>query len=112
MLILSGTVAVDTFFLLSGLLVSWSIFKEINRSNNLNVPLIYLHRYLRLTPALAALILFTLGIVKYTGDGPNWNLSETILITQCEKHWLSSLLYVQNYVNPESFVSLFPVYIL
>ena len=42
------TVAVDTFFLLSGLLVAYSLLRELDRNKGkFNVFLFYIHRYLR-----------------------------------------------------------------
>ena len=39
---------VDTFFLLSGLLVAYGLVRELDLNNGrFNVPLFYLHRYLR-----------------------------------------------------------------
>lgn len=44
----NGTVSVDTFFLLGGLLVSYLMLKELDRSKGkFNFGLFYLHRYLR-----------------------------------------------------------------
>lgn len=44
----NGTVSVDTFFLMSGLLVSFLLLRELDRSKGkFNVALFYLHRYLR-----------------------------------------------------------------
>ena len=47
MAVLNGTVSVDTFFVLSGALVAYGILKELDKSKWLNVPLLYVHRYLR-----------------------------------------------------------------
>jgi peptidoglycan/LPS O-acetylase OafA/YrhL len=46
--IVNATVSVDTFFLMSGLLVSYLLLRELDRSGGkFNVALFYLHRYLR-----------------------------------------------------------------
>lgn len=43
-----ATVAVDTFFLMSGLLVSYLLLRELDRNKGrFNVILFYVHRYLR-----------------------------------------------------------------
>ncbi|XP_055616401.1 nose resistant to fluoxetine protein 6-like [Toxorhynchites rutilus septentrionalis] len=99
-LIIAGRISVDTFFLLSGLLTCWSLLKELDRSSQLNIPLMYLHRYLRLTPAFAALILFTVGVYPNISSGPLWNTSLRLSVDFCNEYWWSALLYVQNYVNP------------
>jgi hypothetical protein len=64
----------------------------------------YIHRYLRLTPAFAALILFSSSLMRYVGNGPIWYNAEKLLVEPCHKYWWSALLYVQNYVNPNEIV--------
>ena len=47
--ITNATVVVDTFFMMSGLLVCYLLLRELARNNGrCNVPLFYIHRYLRL----------------------------------------------------------------
>ena len=47
--ITNATVVVDTFFMMSGLLVCYLLLRELERNNGrFNVPLFYIHRYLRL----------------------------------------------------------------
>lgn len=44
-----ATVSVDSFFLISGLLVAYLLLRELDRSKGrFNVILFYVHRYLRL----------------------------------------------------------------
>ena len=46
--IVNATVSVDTFFLMSGLLVSYLLLRELDGSEGkFNAALFYLHRYLR-----------------------------------------------------------------
>lgn len=46
--VLNATIAVDTFFLMSALLVTYSLMRELDRNKGrFNVGLFYLHRYLR-----------------------------------------------------------------
>ncbi|XP_055545796.1 nose resistant to fluoxetine protein 6-like [Wyeomyia smithii] len=99
-LIVAGVISVDTFLVLSGLLTCWSLLRELDRNRRLNVPLLYLHRYLRLTPPFAVLILFTVGVYPNFGSGPLWNSSLAVTADLCNKYWWSALLYIQNYVNP------------
>ncbi|XP_052899878.1 nose resistant to fluoxetine protein 6-like [Anopheles moucheti] len=101
-LVVSSTVSVDTFFLLSGLLTCWSILNALDKSGKLNLPIMYLHRYLRLTPALAALVLFSATLMRYVGSGPFWDGAMSLTEDSCQQYWWSALLYVQNYVNPQN----------
>lgn len=44
----NGTVSVDTFLLMSGLLVSFLLLKELDKTKGrFNLGLFYVHRYLR-----------------------------------------------------------------
>lgn len=61
----------------------------------------YLHRYLRVMPVFGVLILIILSILKFFGDGPQYNfVSNAALISQCEQNWWAALLHIQNYYNP------------
>ena len=52
-------VAVDTFLLMSGLLVSYLFLHELDRINGrFNIVLFYLHRYLRLTAVYVFILIF------------------------------------------------------
>ncbi|KAL3271385.1 hypothetical protein HHI36_021869 [Cryptolaemus montrouzieri] len=104
--IMSATLSVDTFFTIGGVLTMYTFMKTeymgLEKSFKA-VPLMYLHRYLRLTPALAILVLiYASGLLKYVSDGPRWPSIDDFLITVCSKYWWSSLLYTQNYANDEN----------
>lgn len=101
MIIMSAPIAVDTFFVLSGLLVSINMLKHLKKSGGkINIPLLYFHRYLRLTPLVFAAALVSMTLFRFLGDGPLWPMLTHSIKDQCEKYWWSLLLYVQNYVNP------------
>lgn len=57
-----------------------------------------------MTPALAAAVLFTAHLLRYVGEGPRWE-SISYLEQGCQKYWWTTLLYVQNYVNNDTYVS-------
>ncbi|OXA43963.1 Nose resistant to fluoxetine protein 6 [Folsomia candida] len=49
MTVINSTVAVDTFFVLSGLLVAYNVLKMLTKTKGkLNIPMFYIHRYLSL----------------------------------------------------------------
>ncbi|KAL5279045.1 hypothetical protein ACFFRR_003581 [Megaselia abdita] len=93
----NGVIAVDTFFFLSGLLVTWIGIKELEKCQKLNVPLMYLHRYIRLTPLVAFAMLFLVSILKFFGSGPFWSTFVDGMSSTCEKYWWRNILYIQNY---------------
>uniref|UniRef100_A0A182P5T9 Nose resistant-to-fluoxetine protein N-terminal domain-containing protein n=1 Tax=Anopheles epiroticus TaxID=199890 RepID=A0A182P5T9_9DIPT len=98
-----GAKAVDIFLMLSGMLVSLKMLRELERTKRLNVAELWLHRYVRLTPAYAALILFGASFVELLGEGVLYKLVSEDLLLACHKSWWSGLLYVQNYVHSDSF---------
>lgn len=71
----------------------------------INVPLLYFHRYLRLTPLMAASVLLSMSLMRFIGNGPVWPLAMDYLRQSCKRYWWSTLLYVQNYLNPDDIVS-------
>ncbi|XP_017061001.2 LOW QUALITY PROTEIN: nose resistant to fluoxetine protein 6 [Drosophila ficusphila] len=100
MVMQSGSTSVDTFFLLSGLLLVLTSLRELDRTKGrLNVPLMYLHRLVRLTPVLFLAILIFMTIFKRLDSGPLWN-QFTGSTELCKDSWWATLLYVQNYAAP------------
>lgn len=79
-------------------MVTTSTLNALDRKT-LNIPRMILHRYLRYTPALAALILFNVTFYGMLCDGP---LITRGLKEKCIRNWWSALLHIQNYANPKS----------
>ncbi|CAN0116001.1 unnamed protein product, partial [Laminaria digitata] len=70
-----GFLAVDTFFLMSGFLLSSVLLPKL-ASGSLGrwrwIGKAYLHRYLRLTPTLAFTTFFVWKVLPLLGEGPGW----------------------------------------
>ncbi|KAF6037766.1 hypothetical protein EB796_003922 [Bugula neritina] len=104
--IMNATVSVDTFFVLSGLLVSYLFLKDFHKRKARLVdfakglPLMYLHRYLRLTPAYGFLILIYTSLLWFVSDGPFWPNYPTppyqTFDQNCVNNWYLNILYVNN----------------
>lgn len=89
----NGVMFVDTFFVISGLLVSYHLLRELERNKGrLNIGLFYLRRYLRFTPTYAIVLAFMATLVIYVGSGPNWFNVETSVFA-CRKTWWQHFLY-------------------
>ena len=99
--IINGFVSVDSFFFLSGVLVSYLTLREMKRRKG-KFPLVpyYLHRILRLTPTYMFLLLFSWFLTMYlsqgtpsvqVGFGPNG-----VAWKNCEQYWWTNLLYINN----------------
>ncbi|XP_011495596.1 PREDICTED: nose resistant to fluoxetine protein 6-like [Ceratosolen solmsi marchali] len=85
--------AVDTFFALSGLLMTYMFLKQIRKQKTFNIPMYYLHRYLRLTPAIIATLVIATIFVPKLASGPHWQIASGSV---CRKNWWYFLFYIQN----------------
>jgi len=100
--IANGTVSVDSFFVLSGMLVACGLLRELDRSKGrLNIPLFYIHRYLRLTPVYAVILAFLATLVVYLGSGPNWQDIHYSMTEACRNEWWRNLLYINIYFDSQ-----------
>nr|CAI5833622.1 unnamed protein product [Callosobruchus analis] len=100
--ITSAPLAVDTFFYMSGFLLAYHYFKVKHNSAMVqikSVPLLYIHRYLRITPAVIMLYLSSMYLLPYLGSGPIYKNTCKELTDTCQSNWWSLLLYIQNYYN-------------
>ncbi|CAG9323408.1 unnamed protein product [Blepharisma stoltei] len=96
-IVLSGSFAVDTFFWISGFLVSYLLIIEINSPKKMNWLLIYVHRYLRIVPVYLFVILFSWALQKHMGNGPLW-WNEYYYNNDCKKWWWTNILFINNLV--------------
>ncbi|CAD6192910.1 unnamed protein product [Caenorhabditis auriculariae] len=97
--------AVDTFFFLSGLLLSFQWFKALKKNRKAVMSpggwvMLYLHRVLRLSPPYYATILFySFVFTSMLHDMPKF-LTPNIHIDQCRSNFYLNLLYVNNLIDP------------
>ncbi|CAK1600712.1 unnamed protein product [Parnassius mnemosyne] len=95
----AGHIAVDTFFMLSGLLVVYTTAGKLTSVGLLkNIHFFYLNRLLRMFPVLATTALLEASLFNHVSDGPVW---DTVISQahRCRTFWWSTLLHIQNYVN-------------
>ncbi|CAG9854122.1 unnamed protein product [Phyllotreta striolata] len=100
--LLAATLAVTTYFYMSGFLLGYLYFKRSFRNWSVQVkqlPYLYLHRYIRLTAPLLLVYIFTINIFEKLGTGPLWYTGTQLEINKCKKYWWSYFLYIQNYSN-------------
>ncbi|EYC27765.1 hypothetical protein Y032_0008g171 [Ancylostoma ceylanicum] len=97
----NGHFAVDTFFFLSGLMLSYMFLKSSTKEA-IKTPrtwlLFYAHRYIRLTVPYSAFILFYTVVVPHLNTGPH----EIFIMDEsenCRKNWWTNLLYVSNFLG-------------
>ncbi|KAJ8922574.1 hypothetical protein NQ315_007604 [Exocentrus adspersus] len=99
--ITTSPLAVDTFFYMSGFLLAFQYLKSKSKpvmKQVLSIPHMYIHRYLRLTPAVLMIYLTVISFFKHMGSGPLWPSQES-LAKSCREHWWAFFLYIQNYYN-------------
>ncbi|XP_070165410.1 nose resistant to fluoxetine protein 6 isoform X1 [Polyergus mexicanus] len=101
MLVLNGNIVTDTFFLLSSTLLSYNELLKKGRASNwrFNFIGLYIHRYIRVTPAYAMMIGFYATLFYKIGMGPNWDVWVGSNKNFCRENWYTNLLYVNNFVN-------------
>lgn len=92
----AGWIFTDCFLLLSGTLSAYRIC-----TSDSGAPKRLLFRYLRLTPALMAVVLFYAYIWDNVSAGPMWGTFVTKNAQVCQEGWWWNLLYLQNYLGFE-----------
>ena len=100
----SAEFAVDSFFLMSGLLVTYLTLRQMRRQRGkFKFPAIpyYVHRILRITPVYAFVLFSYWLLTVHFADGPLWQ--QTIgpgsnFYQSCERYWWTNLLYINNIV--------------
>lgn len=98
--LLNSPLLVDSFLLLSGFLFTRLIMLELNkRKGQVNFLLLYIFRYIRLTPAYFAMIMMYLTWLPKLGSGPLWNSRIGIERERCEESWWLNILYINNYIG-------------
>ncbi|XP_043217996.1 nose resistant to fluoxetine protein 6-like [Amphibalanus amphitrite] len=97
----NATLSVDTFYLLSGVVLAYSFCGAYEKRRKFNVFMFYLHRYLRLTPPMAIMVAINATIFVYFGSGPLWPRMVEPQQDICQKDWWRNLLYIQNFTPIE-----------
>lgn len=110
---------VDTFLLISGLLITITILKELEKwelmmkrnifdhfisRGSFNIMKTYFRRYLRITPVLTALLLTVLYHLHWSPESPYFFSKD---FKNRFDNWWASFLYIQNYVDVEKPVRIF-----
>ena len=93
--------AVDTFFWMSGLLMTYLFIIEFDKTPGIPIMkliLVYVHRFLRITPVYMFCLLFWWSLQPYMGNGPMWVEITDRFNDDCDDHWYTNLLYVNNFV--------------
>lgn len=101
MIIIQAEQSVDTFFFLSGFLLSHLMLKELQH-RGAHPLLAILLRYFRLTPSLALAMLVYYGILPYLAFGPFAATLQDSIFRRCDGSWWSELTYTMNFIPFDS----------
>ncbi|XP_043502184.1 uncharacterized protein LOC122524151 isoform X2 [Polistes fuscatus] len=87
----------DAFLLLSGLLTSYNMAKELTFRGEIRWFCRLIVRFIRLTPALIVMIFWYAFVMEHIGSGPQWNSIIVGNAELCKKNAWTNLLYIQNF---------------
>ncbi|XP_052838930.1 O-acyltransferase like protein-like [Drosophila gunungcola] len=98
-LIVNGFYSVDSFFMLGGLLVALIPLRLMDKTKGkLNIPMLYLHRLIRIVPLLGMAIPIYMTLMPLISGGPLFGNGYDGRAL-CEDSWYWTLLFVNNYTN-------------
>lgn len=93
----------DIFLVISGLLATLSVIKEISTSGRLIWFKKIFAKFLRLVFPLAIVLVFYAFLYEHTGTGPQWNVV-TKNAELCQDNMWKNLLFIQNFYPFEEMV--------
>ena len=94
-----GFYAVDIFFCITGLLVSYFLLIELEKTQGkLRWGLMYFHRIVRILPTYAFVMGFCYFLVPLMNSGPMWTSGMEFMRQDCDKYWWSLFLFISNFV--------------
>ena len=94
MTVVNSFFSVDTFFFMSGILISYMTFPELEKKR-FSLSMFYIHRYIRLTMPLAFAIAFTAAFPRFMSFGPIFNVSHDS--ENCREYGWRNILYINNF---------------
>ena len=98
----SGILAVDSFLLMSGLLVTYLTLRQLNKRKGklkFTLSMYYIHRILRLTPVYIFVLFTYWFLTVHLADGPVWQQTvgtSSVFYKSCEKYWWTNVLFINN----------------
>ncbi|XP_076749624.1 uncharacterized protein LOC143422693 isoform X2 [Xylocopa sonorina] len=93
----ASMVYTDTFLLISGVLTAYNMAHEFITRGEIRWFCRFIARYIRLTPALLAVVFWYAFIMEHVGTGPQWNSVVTPNAELCKSNAWTNLLYIQNF---------------
>ncbi|XP_045112513.1 nose resistant to fluoxetine protein 6-like isoform X1 [Portunus trituberculatus] len=95
--IMNGYPSVDTFFFLSGLLVTYSLLRQSKRTNTFNLPLFYVHRFMRLVPPIGLTVGLYATVMRFVVTGPIQSVWSSFFYPTCQQYWWRDVFFLDNF---------------
>ncbi|KAK8379854.1 hypothetical protein O3P69_019683 [Scylla paramamosain] len=103
-IVTNGWIAVDTFFFLTGLTVTFRLVPYLTKGAGLlshveKIARVMARRLVRLAPVILCVALFCASFLPYLGWGPRLYLLQRFK-DKCVQHWWKDPLFINNYAFP------------
>ena len=106
MQLVSGAIfGVDTFFFISGFLAVFIFLNTFKNQDDFRIQhlfLYYFHRYCRLIPTLVFILLVSIYLTPWMGDGPMYPTASGFETPACRQQWWTTVLFLNNFIKPET----------
>ncbi|KAF5307204.1 hypothetical protein FQR65_LT00720 [Abscondita terminalis] len=102
MIFVNGYYCIQTFFLLSGMVLSYFFFKTLQKQKTFKISYIFyafLIRYVRLTTSVIVVVAFSASWLRHLNRGPLWDKTVGTEFRNCRRNWWANLLYINNYYD-------------
>ncbi|KAG0723800.1 Nose resistant to fluoxetine protein 6 [Chionoecetes opilio] len=99
-IVTNADLSVDTFFMLSGLLVTLGLFGMVKKTGRFNLPLYLVHRLLRLWPPVALTVVLVATVSGLVVSGPYAEQYWSSIVKGCRDFWWIDITLVTNLVYP------------
>ncbi|XP_063697874.1 nose resistant to fluoxetine protein 6-like [Culicoides brevitarsis] len=101
MMLANGFKVIETYLIISGLLMSLNYFKFIKDSpfglKHFLQAIVY--RYLRLIPMVIFIIFLNATVLIHLQNGPLWKMIGETERSFCRNNWWSNVLFINNYIH-------------
>ncbi|KAB0804319.1 hypothetical protein PPYR_01289 [Photinus pyralis] len=114
MLFVNGNYSMQMFMLISSGLLTYSFFLVFEKQPKFKLGYIlyaFIHRYIRLTVPLIAVLAFNATWLQHITRGPLWDKVVGVEYRNCRKNWWVNLLYINNYYDVKNMCMLQTWYI-
>lgn len=105
--VMNASLAVESFFFISGLLVTITILKKLKVNPKMSLKewsWFYLHRLMRMTPAVGLVIAIVVSAFQLS-DGPLWREIIYPSAERCKNNWWIHMLHISNFFDVSRMVN-------